>query len=35
MMGDQPKFQVLLQPYELEILKKRIDVHGSPNATTI
>jgi hypothetical protein len=35
MMGDQPKLQVLLQPYKVEILKKIADVHGSPNATTM
>jgi hypothetical protein len=35
MTSDQPKLQVLLQPYEVEILKKIRDVHGSPNATTM
>jgi hypothetical protein len=35
MMGDQPKLQVLLQPYEVEIFKKITDVHGSPNAITM
>jgi hypothetical protein len=35
MMCDQPKLQMLLQPYEVEIFKKITDVHGLPNVITM